>query len=99
MDKMRGMGRNGPWIGGPLTERPSAIFRRHVLVTPFPEDDVRAVVDALGVDSLVLGSDWPHAEGLAEPGDYLRVLEGLSDADQRTVLRDNGLRVLSGSRR
>jgi predicted TIM-barrel fold metal-dependent hydrolase len=99
MDKMRGMGRNGPWIGGPLTERPSTIFRRHVLVTPFPEDDVVAVVDALGVDSLVLGSDWPHAEGLAEPADYLRVLEGLSDADQRTVLRDNGLRVLAGSRR
>lgn len=27
MDKSRGMGRNGPWIGGPLTERPSEIFR------------------------------------------------------------------------
>jgi len=26
MDKSRGMGRNGPWIGGKLTERPSAIF-------------------------------------------------------------------------
>lgn len=26
MDRMRGMGRNGPWIGGPLTDRRSAIF-------------------------------------------------------------------------
>ncbi len=40
MDKSRGMGRNGPWIGGKLTERPSAIFRRHVRVVPYPEDDI-----------------------------------------------------------
>jgi predicted TIM-barrel fold metal-dependent hydrolase len=95
MDKMRGMGRNGPWIGGRLTERPSEIFKRHVLVTPFPEDDVHSVVQALGgVESIVLGSDWPHAEGLAEPADYLRVLEGLSADQQLRVMRGNGLRVL-----
>ena len=40
MDKSRGMGRNGPWIGGQLRERPSEIFRRHVRVAPYPEDDV-----------------------------------------------------------
>jgi predicted TIM-barrel fold metal-dependent hydrolase len=67
LDKMRGMGRNGPWIGGKLDARPSEIFRRHVLVTPFPEDDVLKVTDEVGGDSLVLGSDYPHAEGLAEP--------------------------------
>jgi predicted TIM-barrel fold metal-dependent hydrolase len=92
------MGRNGPWVGGRLAERPSEIFRRHVLVTPFPEDDVLSVVRAVGgVDSIVLGSDWPHAEGLAAPGDYLRVLEGLSDAEQRTVMRGNGRRVLGAA--
>src|SRR5262249_46810930 len=26
MDKSRGMGRNGPWPGGPLAERPSRVF-------------------------------------------------------------------------
>ena len=44
MDKSRGMGRRGPWIGGTLTERPSAIFQRHVRVTPYPEDDVVKIV-------------------------------------------------------
>ena len=34
------MGRNGPWIGGQFTERPSAIFKQHVRVTPYPEDDI-----------------------------------------------------------
>jgi len=93
------MGRNGPWIGGTLTERPSAIFGRHVLVTPFPEDDISALVDALSVDSLVLGSDWPHAEGLAEPADYLRILTPLDAQDQRRVMRDNGLRIVQGDSR
>ena len=41
----------GGTVPGSAVRSPSApatIFRRHVLVTPFPEDDVRAVVDALG---------------------------------------------------
>ena len=40
IDKSRGMGRNGPWIGGSLGERPSAVFKRHVRVAPYPEDDI-----------------------------------------------------------
>ena len=30
MDKMGGMGRNGPWPGGRIREKPSAIVRRHL---------------------------------------------------------------------
>ena len=78
MDKSRGMGRNGPWIGGPLTERPSAIFREHIRVAPYPEDDIPDIVDRLGhADSLVMGSDWPHAEGLAVPADFEKLLAPL----------------------
>ena len=94
LDKMRGLGRNGPWKRGQLPERPSEIFRRHVLVTPYPEDDVRPMVDLVGVEPLVLGSDWPHPEGLVEPADYIRVLRDLEPAQQRQVMRENGLRVL-----
>jgi predicted TIM-barrel fold metal-dependent hydrolase len=97
LDKMRGLGRNGPWIGGQLPERPSEIFRRHVLVTPYPEDDVRPVIDAVGAESVVLGSDWPHAEGLTSPAEYINVLRDLDRVAQRTVMRDNGLRVVRGN--
>lgn len=80
MDKSRGMGRNGPWIGGQLTERPSAIFKEHVRVAPYPEDDIPGIVDRLGhADSIVMGSDWPHAEGMAEPAEFERLLEPLSE--------------------
>jgi len=94
IDKMRGMGRNGPWIGGPLTERPTEIARRHVVVTPYPEDDVASIVEAVGYEMLALGSDYPHAEGLAEPGDFQKQLAHLPADQQRWILRDNGFRLI-----
>jgi predicted TIM-barrel fold metal-dependent hydrolase len=94
LDKMRGMARMGPWIGGLLRERPSEIFQRHVAVTPFAEDDVPEIVEQVGVESLVLGSDFPHAEGLAVPEEFVDALESLSAADIRRVMRDNGRALL-----
>lgn len=80
MDKSRGMGRNGPWIGGRLTDRPSAVFRQHVRVAPYPEDDIPWIVEQMGhADSIVMGSDWPHAEGLAEPAEFAKLLEPLDE--------------------
>jgi predicted TIM-barrel fold metal-dependent hydrolase len=97
MDKSRGMGRNGPWLGGPLTERPSAIFKQFVRVVPYPEDDTVSLVDRLGTtDCLVMGSDWPHAEGLREPADFFAKVEGLGEQNRRRFLRDNGLALLAG---
>jgi hypothetical protein len=32
-------------------------------VAPFYEDDMTVLKDVLGVDRLLFGSDWPHAEG------------------------------------
>jgi len=47
--------------------------------------------DLLGADRLLLGSDYPHAEGLADPGSYVHELEGFSDAEIRLVMRENAL--------
>jgi len=96
MDKSRGMGRNGPWIGGPLSDRPSNIFRQHVRVSPYPEDDIPWIVENLGsADSIVMGSDFPHAEGLAEPADFVNLLEPLDDAVKRQIMRDNAAALFS----
>jgi len=91
MDKSRGMGRNGPWRGGPLEERPSAIFKRHVRVTPYPEDDVLAIIDQLDGDEgfLVFGSDFPHAEGVADPADFEQLLDPLPGDAVRRIMRGN----------
>ena len=91
MDKSRGMGRNGPWKGGRLTERPSSIFKRHVRVTPYPEDDVPRLIDHLGGDDsmLVFGSDYPHAEGVAHASDFAEPLGVLPEDSQRRILYGN----------
>ncbi|HZP28568.1 MAG TPA: amidohydrolase family protein [Acidimicrobiia bacterium] len=91
MDKSRGMGRNGPWVGGPLPDRPSRIFKEYVRVVPYPEDDVPWIVENLGGDDrcLVMGSDFPHAEGLAEPADFEKLLDPLPEDARRRIMREN----------
>jgi predicted TIM-barrel fold metal-dependent hydrolase len=98
MDKSRGMGRNGPWIGGQLTERPSQIFRRHIRVVPYPEDDPVHIINQLGFhESIVMGSDWPHAEGLAEPAEFRKLLDGLDENVKDDVMYNTGAQLVATS--
>jgi len=94
MDKMKGMGRNGPWIGGYARGRPSEIFRRHVFVSPFYEEDLGGLVEAIGASQVLFGSDFPHQEGLAQPGDFARYLRDLSEDEVRLIMRDNARGLL-----
>jgi predicted TIM-barrel fold metal-dependent hydrolase len=91
LDKSRGMGRNGPWIGGKLEDRPSRIFKEFVRVTPYPEDDIPWIVENLDGDDrcLVMGSDFPHAEGMAEPADFVKLLDPLDEPAKRRIMRGN----------
>jgi predicted TIM-barrel fold metal-dependent hydrolase len=95
LDKNRGMGRGGPWIGGELTDRPSEIFKRHIRLHPFWEDDIAGVVEAVGTADIVVGgSDYPHSEGLAEPTQLVEHVRELDPAVQRAIMRDNGLALV-----
>jgi predicted TIM-barrel fold metal-dependent hydrolase len=91
LDKSRGMGRNGPWIGGKLADRPSNIFKEFVRVAPYPEDDVPRIVAELGGDDrcLVMGSDFPHAEGVAEPAEFEAGLNPLPADAKHRIMRGN----------
>ena len=44
---------------------PVESFREHVWVAPFYEDSIEHLRDLHGADRVLLGSDWPHPEGLA----------------------------------
>ena len=81
-------------IGGRLTGRPSEIFREHVYVAPFFEDSVPAIVEAIGSERVLFGSDWPHPEGVREPLDFLDELEGLPDDQVRQIMRGNAAGLL-----
>ena len=71
---------------------PVETFREHVWVAPFYEDDMALLKEVLGVDRLLFGSDWPHAEGLPEPRDFALDLRrnGLAEGDIRVIMSDNG---------
>ena len=73
-------------------EDPRETFRRHVWVSPYYEDDLAGLRDLVGADHMLMGSDYPHAEGLADPSTYIKDLEnfGFSPEDSKLVMRDNG---------
>ena len=71
-------------------EDPVAAFKRNIFVSPFHEDDIAALIDIMGTDHILFGSDYPHPEGLAEPCSYLDHLPaGLSDDDTAAIMGGN----------
>ena len=65
--------------------------RDHVWVSPYYEDNLPQLRDELGADKMIFGSDYPHAEGLADPLSFVNDLPGFSDDDIRLVMRENAL--------
>ena len=94
MDHAFLMGRKAKWSEtGRLDRRPSEIFRQHFIVAPYPEENVRRVVDEIGIEPIVFGSDFPHGEGLAYPHLYVglaaeQVLRGRAARDHARQPRD-----------
>ena len=63
-------------------------------MAPFPEENVERVVAEVGIEPIVFGSDFPHAEGLAFPGEYVAAqLGGIRRAPGRAIMRDNLARI------
>jgi predicted TIM-barrel fold metal-dependent hydrolase len=70
-------------------------FHEHVWVAPFYEDELDRVRDAVPIERILLGSDFPHPEGLSEPRAWIADFASLTDEERRLVLREN-LKGLSG---
>jgi len=77
------------WRFGAPPCPPSETLRRNFWIAPFFEDDVPAVVAALGDEHVLNGSDYPHPEGLVWPAEFADELAGLGDASVRRIMRDN----------
>ena len=75
-------------------ENPVEVFKRNIFVHPFHEEDVPGLVQLLGSDRVIFGSDWPHPEGLADPISYVDELKGMPDDDVRKVMGGNLARLL-----
>jgi predicted TIM-barrel fold metal-dependent hydrolase len=78
-------------------EDPLDTLRRHLWVTPYLEEDLRALADLIGVERILFGSDWPHGEGVAEPLDFAKELSAFDEAEVRRIMRENCLELLGKS--
>ena len=71
-------------------EDPIVAFKRNISISPFHEDKLDKLIEAIGSDHVLFGSDFPHPEGLAEPCSYLDHLPpGLSDDDIEKIMGGN----------
>ena len=71
---------------GWFKDDPAETFKRHVWINPFWEDDVNEVVEMMGPERVIFGSDWPHIEGLPQPLDYLQEVASFDATSQRKIL-------------
>ena len=58
-------------------------------------DAPASLLKLLGDTQIIMGSDYPHVEGLAEPASYIKDLENFDYTPEqcRSVMRDNGLQL------
>ncbi len=94
LDRAARMCGPGDWPFGDPGRRPRDIFIDHVKVAPYPEDDVAGLVQLVGQDAVVAGSDWPHPEGLPQPLDFSERLIELDQAATQRIMRDNTAELL-----
>jgi predicted TIM-barrel fold metal-dependent hydrolase len=70
-------------------EDPLMVLKRNIWVHPFHEEDPRGLIELIGVDRVVFGSDFPHIEGMSQPLSYVEELEGLPHDDIAKVMGGN----------
>lgn len=93
----------GTWVGPLLhglkllaTQNPKMFkispvdqFIEHCWVAPFVEDSVEELAAHLPTERILFGSDWPHAEGLAHPKDFLEKVSSFAPEAQRRIMAEN----------
>lgn len=84
------------WAHSPkaFDENPVEVFKRNVYVHPFHEEDPKGLIDLIGADRVLFGSDYPHPEGMSDPITFVDDLAGLPDDTIRKVMGGNLSRLL-----
>lgn len=78
-----------------FAEHPRDVFLRNIYVNPFWEDSVADLIDTVGPEHVLFGSDYPHPEGMSDPLSWVDQISPLvSDADARNIMGGNMYRLL-----
>jgi predicted TIM-barrel fold metal-dependent hydrolase len=78
-------------------EDPIVALKRNVIVHPFHEEDPLGLIDIVGIDNVVFGSDYPHPEGLFDPVTWVDELASLPQEDQAKVMGGNLARLIDST--
>jgi predicted TIM-barrel fold metal-dependent hydrolase len=70
-------------------EDPLVALKRSIYVHPFHEESVLGLVEAVGADNVVFGSDYPHPEGMFDPITWVDELETLPVSEQAAIMGGN----------
>jgi len=66
---------------GLFNEDPVNTFKEHFWIHPFFEENPIELINAMGADHVLFGSDYPHPEGMAEPLGFAKYLEPIMGPD------------------
>ena len=85
----------GSFMQPPLKLKPSEYIQRNCYFVAEPEErTIGAMLDLVGEDRILWGSDYPHVDStLAAPTLIRDAVKGLSPARQAAVLGDNAVKV------
>jgi aminocarboxymuconate-semialdehyde decarboxylase len=87
--------RRGELVRGRSAYPPSHYLDRFFVDTVvFEQASLRLLVDVLGEDQIVLGSDYPYPLGERPAGQVVRTAEFLSDEQRDKLLSGNAMRFL-----
>jgi aminocarboxymuconate-semialdehyde decarboxylase len=85
-----------PGYRGKAADRPSAYLRRFLYDTAtFMDRNLRFLVDAVGADRVLLGSDWPAPMAVEDPVRRIERSLVLRGDEREAILRGNVSRILS----
>ena len=97
-----------PWLIGRLdlgiqfspelkhVKKPASEYLRRFhydLITHHPEI-MRSLIDLVGVDRIVAGTDFPQGMAVKQPVDFVESIPGLTHAERAQILCDNPARLL-----
>ena len=69
-------------------------FKRNVWVNPFWEESLAGLIGLIGAERVCFGSDYPHAEGLAEPLAWIDELPPLDAGAVERIVSANMYELL-----
>jgi aminocarboxymuconate-semialdehyde decarboxylase len=81
---------------GATLDRPSTYLRRFYYDTvTYTDRNLRFLVDMVGADRVVFGTDWPAPMAVDDPVRRIETSDSLDDTERALILRDNAARVLA----